>query len=505
LNNKRFINILLISIVALTVLFSFIPYSEAHILVVGDSNSDITQSYQDAVTVSKLLKSKDYDVLSLYRENATTKNILKGMYGADAIIYAGHGGYQSGHYDLKGGTATPPYALVGSNDFIWGIGDKMREGWNGKLFTAPIKNNIPVIMLQACFSTGWVDDKEVANPVATVYNFARMFTGAGANYYATAWLGAQIIKDFTSGAKNFQTANSENYEKITQKTIYNNTEVWRNSHGYSAFIGNWLAGFPTVTQTTKYDDAAAEAWYKSDRSNKPFESDLNLKQVVAPSMGIKGHHFTITTIIKNLANYKSSGFYVNHYLKLSLTSPNIYLGHTFVSGLAALSITTLKTTFLVPSNIKSGKYYITSFADANRNNAETNENNNFNISSSKVLICNPSRDLVVTQISGILNGVNGNKLYISSTIKNSGSLSTTSFWLDYYIKQNGTKGLGKYVGHSYISSLSSGKSKQQNMTLTLNSNIYASKYIVVAYADSHKNIVERNETNNIKTSQIKSF
>ena len=36
-----------------------------------------------------------------------------GMYGADAIIYVGHGGYETGHYDLNGGKATPPFALVG--------------------------------------------------------------------------------------------------------------------------------------------------------------------------------------------------------------------------------------------------------------------------------------------------------------------------------------------------------------------------------------------------------
>jgi len=42
------------------------------------------------------------------------------MYGADAIIYAGHGGYETGNYNMNGGSATHPFALVGSNDFIWG-------------------------------------------------------------------------------------------------------------------------------------------------------------------------------------------------------------------------------------------------------------------------------------------------------------------------------------------------------------------------------------------------
>ena len=67
------------------------PYSEAHILIIGDSNNDIPSSYSEAKSIATLLKTKGYPVVELYKGNATTKNILKGMYGADAIIYAGHG------------------------------------------------------------------------------------------------------------------------------------------------------------------------------------------------------------------------------------------------------------------------------------------------------------------------------------------------------------------------------------------------------------------------------
>lgn len=240
---------------------AFLPTSEAHILVISDSNN-----YDQASKLGSDLKAKGYNVLELYKENATTKNILKGMYGADAVIYAGHGGYQSGNYDLDGGTASPPFALVGANSFIWGIGDQMREGWNSTLFTAPFKNGIPVILLHTCFSTGWVETKEVANPVETIYNFARMFTGAGANYYATAWSGAEIVYDFLNGAADFEAANNQNHERINKSTNYNNTHVWRNDHGYAAFVGNWSGKFPTMAETTAYNDTSAENWYNSNRT-----------------------------------------------------------------------------------------------------------------------------------------------------------------------------------------------------------------------------------------------
>jgi len=237
----------------------------AHILIIGDSKSDNSPFYTETSALANQLKSKGYEVLELYRSNATAKNILKGMYDADAIIYAGHGGYQSGNYDMNGGIASAPFALVGSDNFIWGVGDQMREGGSGILFTAPFKQNIPVFLLHACFSTGWVEDKQVKNPIETIYNFASMFTGAGANYYATAWNGAEIIYDFLNGAINFGDANNKNYEKITKSTDYNGNQIWRNDNGYSAFVGDWSGTFPKVTETTAYDDEAAENWYNGNR------------------------------------------------------------------------------------------------------------------------------------------------------------------------------------------------------------------------------------------------
>ena len=490
----------LVAAVVFSFIFSFIPFSSAHILIIGDSQSDIPDAYSETKSLASLLKSKGYEVDVLYRENATSKNILKGMYGADAIIYAGHGGYETGNYNMNGGSASPPFALVGSDTFIWGVGDKMREGWNGKLFSAPIKNNIPVIMLQACFSAGWVDSNEVANPTATIYNFAKMFTGAGANYYATSWVGGDIIKDFVNGAKNFYEANNENYEKITQANVYKNTTIWRNAHGYSAFVGNWLGTFPKANETTKYDDAAAEAWYNSDRSKNPFMSDLTVVQVTGPNAAAKSYNICFTAVIKNLANVSSGNFYINYYLKLNSKSPNIYLGHTFITSLGALSSIKDKKTLLIPKNIASGKYYIAGYADANKNNAETSENNNLKISTSKTLISSPYKDLVSTQLSATLNA---NNLHIYNTVKNVGNVATKSFWVSYYLKKQGTSGLGDYVGHSYYAVLKPGSSKQQNPTIYLKTKKYSSKYILVEYIDPDKKIVESNKTNNIKAHQLK--
>jgi len=261
-NNKLTISTL---IVLATFLFNsnFIHVSEAHVLVIGDSQSDISYDYDITKNISNMLKSKNYKVLELYRENATTKNILKGMYGADAVIYAGHGGYEEGHY-TSNGEVSPPFALSGSDDGIWGIEDKMREGQSMPLFTAPFKKNIPVILIGVCFSVGYIEDFEVKNPIETTYAFSKMFTGAGANYYATGW-GTEIIQKFLNGAVNFADANNKTCEPITTSTVFNGTQIWRNSDGHSAFVGNWSGKFPSAYETTPYNDIAAEKWYNSNR------------------------------------------------------------------------------------------------------------------------------------------------------------------------------------------------------------------------------------------------
>jgi len=500
LNTKKWFKTLLITILSLSFVVCFVPFSSAHILIIGDSNSDIPDAYSETKSVATLLKSKGYQVYEVYRNNATTKNILKGMYGADAIIYAGHGGYQAENYNLKGGKATPPFALVGSNDFIWGVGDKMREGWNGKLFSAPVKSNIPVFILQSCFSSGWVDNIEVANPTSTVYNFARMFTGVGANYYATSWIGADIVKDFIKGTKNFKEANKINYETITKGTTYKNTVIWRNTHGYAAFVGNWLGTFPTVSETTKYNETAAEAWYNSDRSKNPFQPDLTVTNVINPKNGLKGQSIGITTVVKNLASAKSSSFYISYYLKHDPTNTYIYLGKSFISSLSGKSIVNVKKTLTIPSKVSIGNYYIAAYVDSGKTNAETNENNNFKKTTNKTYITYPFRDLMSSSLNATIKG---KQLIVSNTVKNRGSIKTDSYFVNYYLKKTGQTGLGTYVGRKYFKGLSSGSSKSSTVQITLNKT-YNSSYKLVSYIDPQMKIKESNRNNNIKICSIKS-
>ncbi len=69
--------------------------------------------------------------------------------------------------------SNPNICNVGSNGYVWGVNTKIREGFYGRQVTAPLKRNVPVILAHTCFSTGYVGNKLVSNPVETIYNFHR--------------------------------------------------------------------------------------------------------------------------------------------------------------------------------------------------------------------------------------------------------------------------------------------------------------------------------------------
>lgn len=247
---------------------SILPASQAHILIVADGDKTAPDLQVLAKNTADVLKSKGYYVLELYGDNATTKNILKGMYNADAVIYAGHGVSINGNYDDNGGQATPPFGILGSDGVIWGYEEKMLEQNSGRYFEAPFKKNIPVILVATCFSAGWSGEYEVANPTESVYSFSQMFTSSGANYYASNYVlmyqGREIVDlvaIFLEGATNMGDANRKHISTIKQESIYNNQSIWRNDHGQTVFVGNWNSTFPTADQTTPYNDTTAEEWY----------------------------------------------------------------------------------------------------------------------------------------------------------------------------------------------------------------------------------------------------
>ncbi len=513
---------------------------DAHILIIGDSLGDCPDYYAEIKNVAETLKAKGYPVLELYKGNATAKNIIKGMYGADAIIYTGHGGYETGHYNGKGGNATAPFAIVGSDEFIWGIGDQMREGFTGKTFYAPLKNGTPVILLHACFSTGWVENYEVNNSIQTIYNFARMFTGSGGNYYATAYYGADIIYDFLNGAQNFSVANQQNNgEVLSTSTIYNGTIIWKNPKGYVSFVGNWSGTFPSVNATTPYNDEAAEAWYNGNRSKNLFQSAFTISkspyyvnQPLTFTEKSYDTNYSINTFIWDFGDGNILELYSPQNLSHIYNTPGTYLiNHTVINSQNTTSsyTKTVKIENRAPVasfQVSASKYYngtpitftststdpdtgdsITSlswsFGDGSAGSGSTVQHSyskagtytviltatdSYGKTSSKsttLTITNPAAkpvykpDLVITSTRK-----SGNYLYV--TVKNQGKATAKYF----YVRAWYGKYSYKNYKNIYITSLSPGVSKTYR--------VYFPYRHGTVKADYFSKVAESNENNNFR-------
>ena len=108
-------------------------------------------------------------------------------------------------------------------------------------------------------------------------------------------------------------------------------------------------------------------------------------------------------------------------------------------------------------------------------------------------------DLVVSSLKTPISSFKGQKVVVSSTIKNQGNQAARGNLISYYLR-NGLSGSSTYIGHRYIGWLNRGKSSQQRTTLFIPTSISAGKYYIIAYVDSTKIVRESKEFNNFRYS-----
>jgi PKD repeat protein len=545
----------LLSLTLLASIFIFsmgiMPSAQAQIVIIGSPSDDLPGDYlSDAKAIAAKLKAKGYTgnkLIELYGKNATSTNILKAMYNADAVIYIGHGGYEYGHYNGNGGTATPPFSLVGyapssdssGNEFIWGVGDNMRQGWSGSLFTAPLKSNSAAFLFHACFSTGDVGGTEVKNSAETIYNFSRMFTGAGASYYASAYYGGDIIKEFLDGATSLSDANSKldySGEKLNSAAIpIGGTYIWRSNDHSVAFTGNWAYKFPSASQVSDYNPVAAAAWYAGDKTKllvsaftsaqnyiptevtfKEYSCDV-LDTIVKwtwdfgdGSDPIEFYNTTNQSIIHNyasLGNYNVTHTVTNSKNQVSTATKTISIQNRApVSGFtvspsnpAVKGLATFNSTSYDPDYNDSITSWYWNFGDGTSAYGQTvkhafykegyfkvalttkDTSGKSSATSKTIKVGNPKPDLVITSIKR-----SGSTRYIK--IKNQGTITSSGCYVRIW---NGKYSYKRYK-QAYVKALSPGASTTVKITRFY---YYHGK----AKVDYYNKVSEKCETNNVKS------
>ena len=230
--------------------------------------------------------------------------------------------------------------------------------------------------------------------------------------------------------------------------------------------------------------------------------DMIVKNITAPSTGVKGKTITVANSIKNQGNTNTKGFYVYYYLKNTHSSKPIYIGQRYITSLAAGATNTQNTQLTIPTTIASNNYYIMAYADYTNLIKESNETNNHNYSITKINIQNSIVDLIVTSVTAPANGSRGSIVTVENSIKNQGNTATTGFYVYYYLK-NTPSSTAYYIGRRYITSLAAGATNTQNTQLTIPTTIASNNYYIMAYADYTNLIKESNETNNHNYSKTK--
>jgi hypothetical protein len=121
-------------------------------------------------------------------------------------------------------------------------------------------------------------------------------------------------------------------------------------------------------------------------STSPSTQDLTVTNVIAPTNSVNGATIIVSNTIKNIGNTAVSGFWVTYYMISSTTNTSTYLGERFISSLAAGTSNQQNTQLTIPLTISSDNYSIMVIADGTNIIKESNENNNFMNSPSKVNI-----------------------------------------------------------------------------------------------------------------------
>ncbi len=154
-------------------------------------------------------------------------------------------------------------------------------------------------------------------------------------------------------------------------------------------------------------------------ANSNLTCDIIITKINAPPIVFKGKTIKISHTVKNQGNKKSSGFYMDFFLKSCKNGQNIYIGSSYINGLISGESKIQNLTFKIPKNISCTDYYVRIVTDSKGN---LNKTNNVVYSSSKTSVVT-GRPIYITsdnikntlvdnaRMDGIVRGLRSMGLY----------------------------------------------------------------------------------------------
>jgi subtilase family serine protease len=276
------------------------------------------------------------------------------------------------------------------------------------------------------------------------------------------------------------------------------------------------AGTPFATYTVRACiDAADDVPEASDANNctsaagtvkvaavvQP-KSDLIVAALTdAPTSVVPSATFIATATIKNQGE-AASGTSTTKFNLVSadgLTRKNLK-GVQSVAALASGASDGPAVTLKVYSDTVPGAYLFQACADDAGDNAETLENNNC-VTLPRGIQVREAPDLMATAVSDPpATATQGQKIQVTSTIKNVGTVTATESTTRYYLVATDGSGKLDLKGKPILPAINPGNSFTEKDTVGVRIETVPGTYYLQACADSGKVLPERNENNNCITS-----
>jgi subtilase family serine protease len=181
---------------------------------------------------------------------------------------------------------------------------------------------------------------------------------------------------------------------------------------------------------------------------------------------------------------------------------DISMGSSIVSWVSPGATPIITNSTVTIPLVTNGLYYILFKADHNNITSETNESNN--VSFSPIIVVPPSRDLYVKTIRITDYSVaSGSSLNVRPLVFNSGSASSGSYKIGYYLSSDSVFSAGDLFVTSQIrNDLAIGACDSTACTLNIPTSVSAGNYFVIAYADYMNVVAETSEANNYFSNRV---
>lgn len=238
----------------------------------------------------------------------------------------------------------------------------------------------------------------------------------------------------------------------------------------------------------------------------PAGPDLVVDVVTADLSATVGGNINVSTTIRNQGAAGAGAFRAGFYYSTdaTITTADVFSGSicNFAIGMGAGNSSICAGTIGVPGGLPPGMYYVGVVVDDELQVGESNEANNFRAAASQTTInAVAGPDLVVETMTAPANGTIGSTINITSSVRNQGVATGSSFRVTFWYSADATITAGDTFSGSgcvFSSGLGANATATCNGPISVPGGLTPGAWFVGAIVDDLSQVAETNESNNTR-------